>query len=689
MQRRTFERETRRVVRVHVARRAAPADHRVFLVRLEVGAAEQRGVLVALEVRQAHDDRPRPERRGDRAHPLAEPLDEVGRAVGVLRRQRAHRRAHALVADALGLQQRHRVGLDRLADDELHARQADAVAGHQAGLEGQLGVAEVDHDLGGRALQAFERGDVLVKRQRALVDAAHRALGARHGDKLAVGQQLAGALGADHRRDAELARDDGRMAGAPAAVGDDGRGGLHDRLPVGRGGVGDQHLAGLEAAQRMRADDAAHRSAGDLGADRAALHAHAAGGVEHVLLEHVGALARGRRLGAGLHDVERPVGAVLGPLDVHRPAVMVLDRDRRAGEFEHVGVAQAVARAHRPGRRAVDHGLARAPAGVDHLHLLVAQRAAHDGAVALAVGRLVHVELVGVDSALHDVLAQPPGRGDEDEVGVAALGVDSEDHAAAGQVAAHHLLHADRQVDPEVVEALVAAVADRAVGEQRGLTAPHGIDQHLLAAHVEVGVVLAGEAGGRQVLGGGRAAHRDAEILAELRLERAPGRAQLLLDRRRHRSAVDDLSRARAGPRQGVGVALVEPVEQRVQFGPDAGSVERVAVGLRGDGKAVGHAHAQPRQALEHLAERGILAADQRQVGERQLAQPADVGGLGLGHRGLAQRRVNGQAAGRIVGRGRGQRLDGGQTGRASARQGWRARCATRPKTAQAQRLST
>ena len=58
---------------------------------------------------------------------------------------------------------------------------------------------------------------------------------------------LRGIAAADHRGNAQLARDDGRVTGAAAAVGDDGRGALHDRLPVRIGHVGDQHVAGLHA----------------------------------------------------------------------------------------------------------------------------------------------------------------------------------------------------------------------------------------------------------------------------------------------------------------------------------------------------------------------------------------------------------------------------------------------------------
>ena len=44
--------------------------------------------------------------------------------------------------------------------------------------------------------------------------------------------------------------------------------------------------------------------------------------------------------------------------------------------------------------------------------------------------RLVDIELVGIDLALHDVLAEAIGAGDEHDVAEAGLGIQREDHAA-------------------------------------------------------------------------------------------------------------------------------------------------------------------------------------------------------------------------------------------------------------------
>ena len=126
--------------------------------------------------------------------------------------------------------------------------------------------------------------------------------------------------------------------------------------------------------------------------------------------------------------------------------------------------------------------------------------------------RLEHLIFVGIDGALHDVLAKAPGGVDQHDLVEAGLGVDREHHAGAAEIGAHHVLHADRQRDLHVVEALGLAVADGAVGEQRGVAAPAGIEQRGLAADVEKGLLLAGKAGVGQVFGRGAGAHRDVDI---------------------------------------------------------------------------------------------------------------------------------------------------------------------------------
>ncbi len=337
-----------------------------------------------------------------------------------------------------------------------------------------------------------------LHRERALVHPPDLALGAGDRHHGATLQRLLGAVGADHGRNAELAGDDRGVTGSPAALGHDRGRDLHHRLPIRRGRFGHQHLAGLEVAELTRAGNEAHRPARDLLADRAAGGQHLAAGAERVGLQcRRRGTPRHHGLRPRLDDVEFSVGGVLGPFDVHRHRVtghariMVLDLDRVGREFQHLGIGEAEAAAlrlrHLQIRRA-------AAAGVDHAQLLAAERAAENGAIAGAESRLVHVELVGIDGPLHDILAEPVHPGNEHDVAETRLGVQREHHAARGAVGPHHLHHADGEADLEVIEAVVDAIGNRAVGEDRGEAAAAGVEQCIGAAHVEKAVVLPGKA---------------------------------------------------------------------------------------------------------------------------------------------------------------------------------------------------
>ena len=84
--------------------------------------------------------------------PSDEALDEEVLAVGIAADQPLElARGSRDRSTCSGCSERQRMGLDRLADDELHARQPDAVVGQERRLEGEVGIAEVDHDLGRRA----------------------------------------------------------------------------------------------------------------------------------------------------------------------------------------------------------------------------------------------------------------------------------------------------------------------------------------------------------------------------------------------------------------------------------------------------------------------------------------------------------------------------------------------------------
>ena len=230
---------------------------------------------------------------------------------------------------------------------------------------------------------------------------------------LAVGDLLGGVAAAHHRRHTQFAGDNGSMAGAPASVGDDGGGALHDRLPVRVGHVGDQHVAGLHPVHFPDARDDLGRAGADAVADAAALGQVFAGPLQGIALDHPPAAAL-HRLRPRLQDVELAVDTVLGPFDVHRAVVVLLDDQRLAGQFLHLRVADAEAPAF-----VLRHllGAHRGALGrcvrVYHADCLAAQVAAHDGRAAGVQGRLVDIELVRVHRALHHHLAEAVAGGDE------------------------------------------------------------------------------------------------------------------------------------------------------------------------------------------------------------------------------------------------------------------------------------
>ncbi len=227
-----------------VARGAAKTEHRVLFLGLVARAADQLAVFVALEIRQPHDHRLGPERGGDGRHAL-------GHLVHIERTRRGMAPRHGLdgllqVGIDVGIvQDRLRVNADVVVDDELQPRQAHALVGQLAEVEGQLRIADVHRDLDRdlRHFAALHLGHLGF--QQPVIDEAGVALRAAHRHQRALLQPLGRVAAADHRRNPEFPGDDRRVAGAPAPVGDDRAGALHHRFPVRIGHVGHQHVAGL------------------------------------------------------------------------------------------------------------------------------------------------------------------------------------------------------------------------------------------------------------------------------------------------------------------------------------------------------------------------------------------------------------------------------------------------------------
>ena len=341
-----------------------------------------------------------------------------------------------------------------------------------------------------------------MKRYLATVNAAAIASGARDRHRLAGRNNTGGGTCADHGRDAQLARNNGGVASASAAVGDDGRSGFHHRLPIRRGGVGNQHFAGLELAEAGNVGNDMRTTGGNLLAHRTAADEHLTMTVEDKNLQGSRLVLRSNRFGPRLNNIKLSIEPVLSPFHIHGITVMGLDLERIAGQFKHIRIAETKALAIRFGRGYIACGATGFPLDIDHLHRLVAETTAQHGTVTSQKSRLMDVEFVRIDSALHHILSQAPGAGDKNRIAETRFGVERKHHAGGGEIGAHHLHHANGKRHLKVIEAMFDAIVDGAISKQAGKTASAGIDQILLAPHIKIGILLTSEARRGQVLGG-------------------------------------------------------------------------------------------------------------------------------------------------------------------------------------------
>jgi hypothetical protein len=72
--------------------------------------------------------------------------------------------------------------------------------------------------------------------------------------------------------------------------------------------------------------------------------------------------------------------------------------------------------------------------------------------------------------------------------------------ARAREVGPHHLLHPYRKGHFQVIESLGFAIADGAIGEERGEAAAAGVKHGSLAANIEEGLLLTGKTRIRKIL---------------------------------------------------------------------------------------------------------------------------------------------------------------------------------------------
>ncbi len=411
-------------------------------------------------------------------------------------------------------------------DDELEPRQTDALVRHIREVECPIGITHVHHDLDGNVRQRIQLDLGLLEFQPPRVNESLVSLGATYRDLGAIRDRIRGVAAAYDGRYTEFSRNDRCVASATAAIGDNGRGTLHHRFPVRIRHVRDQYIAVLHAIHL--ADVANHPSGAgtDLLADAAALADYVRASLQRKALNGSAAAAL-NGFGAGLQDVDLAVGAVLAPFDIHGTLIVILDRNGHFGQLDDFFLTEREAVRVRLADVDGFNRLARlGVVAVDHLDGLAAKDLAQYGVLAVAERRLVDIELVRIDRALHDGLAEAVRRGDEYRVAKTGLGVECKDHARRAHVAANHGLHAHRKSNLAVIESLMYPVCDCAVIEERSEYLMQGVIEVVESAHIEEGFLLACERRIGQVFCRSGRTHGNRQVLATAHL--LPGAANII-----------------------------------------------------------------------------------------------------------------------------------------------------------------
>ncbi|MEY9522475.1 hypothetical protein ABIF70_003616 [Bradyrhizobium japonicum] len=253
--------------------------------------------------------------------------------------------------------------------------------------------------------------------------------------------------------------------------------------------------------------------------------------------------------------IETPASGVVG-----------FDPDRDLGEAQDLRIGNAELLSFGVRHIARERRMAAPALAVDHADLLGSEPAPQHPAISLAERGLVDVEFIWIDLALHDGFAETVAAGDKDHVTKAGFGIEREDDTAGRQIGVDHFHHGDRKRDLEMIEAVVDAIGNRAIGENGGKAAPASFEQVFGPAHIKKAFVLACKTRRRQVLGGRRAPYGDGNAGPGLAFKLPIGFYGLLAQQRRVHRLVYDLAGLSGLAREVLDLALVDPIEKPVKL---------------------------------------------------------------------------------------------------------------------------
>lgn len=166
-ERTALQRERRRVIRVDVARCPPKPDHRIFLESFKIRAAEQRSILIALEIGHAHDDRARIEGRGNDPDAFGQAIDEIIRTTGIVPGHHRDPLADTAISHLRRRDQRHGMNANMLGNDEFDSRQSDAIDWQHPDAEGLRRISDIDENTGFARLSTHEGDQFHLERDLA------------------------------------------------------------------------------------------------------------------------------------------------------------------------------------------------------------------------------------------------------------------------------------------------------------------------------------------------------------------------------------------------------------------------------------------------------------------------------------------------------------------------------------------
>ncbi|MNZ90348.1 hypothetical protein D3C78_1093070 [compost metagenome] len=206
-----------------------------------------------------------------------------------------------------------------------------------------------------------------------------------------------------------------------------------------------------------------------------------------------------------LHDKQLAGVSVFRPFDIHRTAIVLLNLHRLFRQLLHVVITEretvALLLRHIFNLNLFTVFKIRR---INHADFFGTHRTTNDRGAIRRQRRFVYIEFVRVNRALHHHLTQPPGGCDKDHLIETGFGINREHHAGSANIGAHHALHARRERDATVIVALMHAIGDGAIVEQRSKDVFHR-DQHgVIPLHVEESFLLTGKGGVRHIFCGGR-----------------------------------------------------------------------------------------------------------------------------------------------------------------------------------------